>query len=204
MSRCLPSSALKLLAPVCLGAILATGCARKSELAKAQGEVAELRAKIALLEQERVPRAELDQARTAAAAAQERVAALDRELTITREQLSGAQAQMVAAQERAVALERRAVSPETKVPEPPSSPGLAKGTYIIKDDTVVYSRDAQLNFANGVTITSPSGVMLSDKDREIVAGDLVVETPKTIVAPAAGAGSVGKPKESADQPPGSK
>ena len=204
MSRFLPSSVLKRLPLVGLGVLLLTGCARRSELAKAQGEVADLQAKVALLEQQRVPRAELDQARAATAAALERVATLNQELTVTREQLTGAQAQMVAAQERAVALERRAVSPDVKVPEQPLAPGLGKGTYTIKDDTVVYSRDAQLNFANGMTITSPSGLMLSDKDREIVAGDLVVETPRGTAAPAAASATAAKPAVTEARPPESK
>jgi len=182
-----------------------TGCVRKSELARAESEVAALQEKVRLLEQQRVPRTVLDHSRAEVAAANERLAALAQELAVTREQLTGVQVQMVAAQERALALERRAVSPDAKVPESSASAGLAKGTYTVKDgDTLVYSRDAQLNFANGVTITSPSGLMLSDKDREIVAGDLVVEAPRPPPAPAAGTATTEKPAVLAERPAGGK
>ena len=160
-----------------LGAVW-TGCVRKSELTKSQGELAALQEKIRLLEQQRVPRAEFEQAQAAGAAAQEKLAVVTQELSGTREQLTGAQELLVVAQERESAATRRLSALAAKAPETTLALGLVQGTYTLKDDTIVYSRDAQLNFANGVTITSPTGMMLSDKDREIVAGNLIVETPR--------------------------
>jgi hypothetical protein len=156
---------------LCASLALATGCVRKSELAKAQSELAGLQEKIRQLEQQRVPKADLDAAQAAVATAQEKTAALAQELKGTREQLA-------ATEERVIATERRLSRPDPKMPETVLSPGLVKGSYTLLDDTIVYSRDAQLNFGNGVTISSPTGLMLSDKDRAIVAGDLVIETPR--------------------------
>lgn len=176
-SRRSRSTIKQLLLACALGALLA-GCVRKSELTKTQGELAALQEKIRLLEQQRVPRAEFEQAQAAGAAAQERLAVVTQELSGTRAQLTGAQELLVGAQEREGAATRRLGALAAKTPEEALTLGLVHGTYTIKDDTVVYSRDAQLNFANGVTITSPTGLMLSDKDREIVAGNLIVETPR--------------------------
>lgn len=155
-----------------------TGCVPKSELARAQSEIAALQEKVRLLEQQRVPRAELEEVQAAAAVAQEKLAELRQELSSTRAHLTSTQELLVVAQARESAAERRLSAPAGQAPDAALAPGLVQGSYTVQDDTIVYSRDAQLNFANGVTITSPTGLMLSDKDREVVAGNLIVETPR--------------------------
>ena len=55
-------------------------------------------------------------------------------------------------------------------------PGLVEGTYTLLDGTVVYSPDAKLKLGTGVSISSPTGLMVSDHEQKIVGGDLAVET----------------------------
>jgi hypothetical protein len=51
---------------------------------------------------------------------------------------------------------------------------LARGSYKLVDDTMVYSPDAKLRLRNNL-ISSPNGVMVSDNEQTIVAGDLLIE-----------------------------
>lgn len=59
-----------------------------------------------------------------------------------------------------------------------SLPGLVNGTYTLVDGTVVYSPDAQLKLGSGWLISSPTGVMVSDKEQKIIAGDLTLQNAK--------------------------
>ena len=156
---------------------LALGYFLQSKLAATKDELAAVQAQTRRVEQQRVPREEFDQARAAVTVAQEKTATLTQELQVLR-------AQLAVAQDRADAAERRLSQTGAKTPKDPLSLTLVKGTYTVMDDTILYSSDAELNLGNGVTISSPSGLMISDKGREIVAGNLVVETPNT-TAPAA-------------------
>ena len=185
---------------ILLGALvaLATGYFLQSELAGTKTELAAVQEKVRLVEQQRVPRAEFEQARATVAAAQEKAAALTQELQGVREQLA-------AALDRAAAAERRMSQTGAKTPAPVLALTLVKGTYTVQDDTILYSPDAQLSLGNGITISSPSGRMLSDKEHEIVAGNLVVETPGTAVQPArdpsaAPGGKPAQPAETAGTP----
>ena len=159
---------------LCALLALSIGCVRKSELVETQSELAAAQEKIRLLEQQRVPKADLEKAQTAVADTREQLVGLEQTLKGTRDEL-------VASQEMLKATERLLSLQWAKTPETVLSPALVKGTYILLDDTIRYSADAQLNFGNGVMISSPTGLMLSDKDRAIVAGDLVVETPHETV-----------------------
>jgi len=176
----LPATPVLILVGVVLA--LTAGCAKKSELVRAQAEVAVLEEKIKVLEAQRVPKAELDRAEAVAAVALERTEVLEQEL-------KGTRAQLAFSQEKASQSERRLTLLGAKAPEPVFAPDLVRGSFTQKDDTIFYSPDAQLNFGNGVMISSPSGLMLSDKERAIVAGDLVVETPRESARPTTG----GKP-----------
>jgi hypothetical protein len=60
-------------------------------------------------------------------------------------------------------------------------PGLIRGTYTLLDGTVIYSPDAQLKVGTGTLISSPTGLMVSDEEQEIIGGDLAIETEKATV-----------------------
>lgn len=53
---------------------------------------------------------------------------------------------------------------------------LVKGTSSQEDGTIVYSVDAQLDIGNGMTVSSYSGVMVSDEDMKHISGDLLVQS----------------------------
>jgi len=57
---------------------------------------------------------------------------------------------------------------------------LGKGSYKLVDGTMVYSPDAKLRLRSNL-ISSPSGVMVSDSEKKIVAGDLEIERPNGIL-----------------------
>jgi hypothetical protein len=151
---------------------LATVWLRTSELAAVRTELATARATIDVVEQQRVPKADLARARAAAAAAGERTAALERELADTREQLAATQEKI-----RVAELRMNLQADKSSAAPPSSSPGLVKGTYTLLEDTLVYSPDARLRVGDNILISSPTGLMLSDKEVATVAGDLAVETP---------------------------
>ncbi len=159
---------------LCAALALLTGCVRKSELTNAQSEVADLQERIRLLEEQRVPRTDLDAAQATADAAQRKLDQLQQELKGTRDQLAESQ-------EKVTLAERRLSLQGANGPAPVFPPGLVKGSYKLMEDTILYSPDAQLNFGNGITISSPTGMMMSDRERGIVAGDLIVETPSEIM-----------------------
>ena len=53
---------------------------------------------------------------------------------------------------------------------------LTKGTSSPVDGTIVYSADAQLDIGNGMTVSSYSGVMVSDEAMKHISGDLLVQS----------------------------
>lgn len=118
----------------------------------------------------RVPRSELIQARAAEAGARREVAAARQELAQMREQLAAAQEKV----------RRAETHPDTAAGAPAEAPApaseLVKGSYLVIDDTRVYSPDAELKVGRDIVISSPSGLMLSDNDMSLVAGDLSVKT----------------------------
>lgn len=155
---------------LCVLAALSLAWFHQSELATVRAELLAAREKIVVTERQRVPKEELVKAQAAVAATEEKMAGLEEELEGTREQLVASQASARAAQRHLSML-------RDNTPETGASPGLVKGTYALMDDTLVYSADAQLKVGKSVLISSPTGLMLSDREVATVAGDLAVETP---------------------------
>jgi hypothetical protein len=148
------------------------GCVPKSEWDATQKELAAAQEKIAALERERVPRSDYDAAQSAALLFEEKAAALERALAQTRAQL--------AAQEK-LELERQLAE---KIAAAPRPAGLVQGTFEFANGTKVYSPDAVLNFGPNLRVSSSTGLMVSDPQHKIVAGelnliakDVVLETP---------------------------
>jgi hypothetical protein len=53
---------------------------------------------------------------------------------------------------------------------------LTKGTFTEVDGEIVYGPGAELDLGNGMLVSSPSGVMVSDVDQRHIAGDLVIDS----------------------------
>jgi len=66
---------------------------------------------------------------------------------------------------------------DSKVQEMTRKLNIARGTYTLLDETVVYSADAQLIMANGFLVSSSDGELVSDHEQKIVGGDLIVRMP---------------------------
>jgi hypothetical protein len=60
--------------------------------------------------------------------------------------------------------------------DPPRVARLTKGTFTEVDGEIVYGPDAELDLGNGMLVSSPSGVMVSDVDQRHFAGDLVIDS----------------------------
>ncbi len=88
----------------------------------------------------------------------------------------------------------RPIDPTGPIPENPvelangsfnatAKPALLSGNFTRENDALVYDADARLRLANDLTLSSPTGVMVSDEQQKIFAGDMAVETARnTIVA----------------------
>jgi len=153
--------------------LLVSGCARKSELEATRENLAEAQRKIESLENERVSRANYDVARSSLKLADERIAALERELKLTQEQLI---VQAVVQPTDGSASRLVATSADR-----PTTPGLTTGTYEIANGTHVYSADAELNFGQHLRISSPSGLMVSDPEHKVVGGDLSIKSKDMVL-----------------------
>ena len=89
-----------------------------------------------------------------------------------------------AAPDRDGALEPVAADPAPQAQSPADAPvagaervaHLMKGTSSPVDGTIVYSADAQLDIGNGMTVSSYSGVMVSDEEMKHISGDLLVQS----------------------------
>jgi hypothetical protein len=53
---------------------------------------------------------------------------------------------------------------------------LTKGTFTEVDGEIVYGPGAELEIGNGMLVSSPSGVMVSDVEQRHIAGDLVIDS----------------------------
>jgi hypothetical protein len=153
-----------------VAAALVLEWSHRSELAVVRNELVAAREETQAVKVERVPRAELARAQAAVAATEDKLAVLERDLAGTREQLAVSQE---TAKEALLNLNLM----RDNTPAADSLTGLVKGTSTLLDDTLVYSADAQLRLGKSVVVSSPTGLMLSDKDLATVAGDLAVETP---------------------------
>jgi hypothetical protein len=149
--------------------VLLCGCARKSELAEAREDLAVAQRKIEALENERVPKTQYDSTQASLKIADERIATLERELTLRQEQID--------AQEKTGLL----LGPKLDALERPVALGLVKGGYVLSNDTHVYTPDALLNFGNHLLVSSPTGLMVSDPDQKIVGGDLNIKTKDVLI-----------------------
>jgi len=150
-------------------ALLLCGCRRNAELAEARENLAEAQRKIAAIEAEQISRIDYERTRASLQSADEHIAVLERTLKLRQEQL--------AVQDRT---RQQTVQPPTteataKPIEIPTTLTLLKGVYETTNDTHVYSHDAQLNFGEHLQISSPTGMMVSDSDQKIVAGDLSIK-----------------------------
>lgn len=63
----------------------------------------------------------------------------------------------------------------------PALPLPTNGLYTVERDAVVYSRDTTVRFGANSTVSSPSGVMVSDLEQKMIVGDLAMETPNGTV-----------------------
>jgi hypothetical protein len=158
---------MKLITLLIAFSILLGGCARKSELETARENLAEAQRKIEALENERVPRVQYDATRASLKNADDRIVTLERELSVAQEQL--------ATQEKVKSSGEGASPPEANTSERPLALGMAKGAYVLSNETYVYSPDAQLNFGSHLQISSPTGLMVSDPEQKIVGGDLSIK-----------------------------
>jgi len=149
------------------------GCARKSDLDAARADLAEAQHQVETLRSQRVPRAQYQEAQASLKAADERIAAMERELQSARDQL--------AAQQGLAITEGSVKGPKTDNSGEPQLTGLVSGTYTTSNDTLVYSRDAQLKLGKNLQVSSPSGLMVSDSDQKIVGGDLSIKAKDVLL-----------------------
>jgi hypothetical protein len=54
---------------------------------------------------------------------------------------------------------------------------LGKEAEVLGDGTLVYGPEARIQLPNGIIISSPSGVMVSDASRTHIDGDLLIDSP---------------------------
>jgi multidrug efflux pump subunit AcrA (membrane-fusion protein) len=155
---------MKSLPLILIVSILLSGCARKFELEKARADLTEAQQKIAVLENERVPRSQYEQARASLKSADRQITELDQELKRTQQQL--------AVLEKAKQSVEAIAGQESRGAENPERLDLEKGAYERASETYVYSSDAQLNFGRHLQISSPTGLMVSDPEQKIIGGDL--------------------------------
>jgi hypothetical protein len=149
------------------------GCARKSELDAARSDLAEAQHKIETLRSQRVPRIQYEEAQASLKAADERIAATERELQIAREQIAA---------QRGLGIGDGSVKqPEAQNSSELERTVLASGTYSTANDTFVYSPDALLKFGKNLQISSPSGLMVSDSEQRIVGGDLSIKAKNVLL-----------------------
>jgi flavin-binding protein dodecin len=164
---------MKIISLLIACSILLSGCARKSELEAARENLAEAQRKIDTLENERVSKTKYDVARASLKLADERIAALERELKLAQEQ-----AVLLAS---AQPTSDSAGQPSVVAPDRPTTSGLIKGTYEVANETHVYSPDAELNFGQHLRISSPTGLMVSDPEHKVVGGDLSIKSKDMVM-----------------------
>jgi hypothetical protein len=146
--------------------IFCCGCARDSELEMERAKLAEAQRQIEVLENERVPRTQYDNTRASLKVADEKINALERELTVAETKL--------AAQVEANLARERANGSDPNRSATPTALGLIKGEYEQANETYVYSPESQLAFGRHLQISSPTGLMVTDPEQKIVGGDLSI------------------------------
>jgi hypothetical protein len=89
--------------------------------------------------------------------------------------------------------ETPASRPPSATPQPPplenrerkieNAPALLSGSFTRENDALIYDADARLRLPNDITLSAPTGVMVSNEQQTVFAGDMALETARnTIVA----------------------
>jgi hypothetical protein len=71
-------------------------------------------------------------------------------------------------------------NPESKIENPPAL--LLEGTFAKESNALVYESDAKLQLPNNVFLSSPTGVMVSDEQQKIFAGDMQLLSSKQTIS----------------------
>ena len=142
-----------------------------SRLDQRATELAAAQARIKATEAQRVPRADFDSARRDLSEADQKIMTLE-------DELKNARVRTAALTERVAALQSQAALPRPDKPGAVAKPGLIKGGYTMMDESVVYFPDSQFRLGNDLLVSSPKGMMVSDKEQEIFGGDLLLQTPQ--------------------------
>jgi hypothetical protein len=100
-----------------------------------------------------------------------------RRLQLTESKLTKAVATLDALERQtAIALDKKEAASPTPTKKLMLS-GLAQGSYEVEHEAVVFSPDAKLRLLDDMTISSPTGVMVSDLNQKMIVGNLKIETP---------------------------
>ncbi len=142
-----------------------------SRLETTEAELAAARGKVKATEDQRVPREDLDLTQNQLNEAEKKILAMQ-------EELKDSQTLITALNDRVALMESQPNLPHPVRPRPPVKPGLIKGGYRLMDENMVYLTDSQYRLGEDLFVTSPKGMMMSDKDQQIFGGDLVLQTPQ--------------------------
>ena len=142
-----------------------------SRLEQSKADLAAARDKIKATEELRVPRSDFDSTRSELLDAEKKITALQDELKNT-------QGQTTALSEWIAAMKNQPGLPRPAGPKPVTKPGLIKGGFRIMDENMVYLPDSQYRMGADLFVTSPKGMMMSDKDQQIFGGDLQLHLPQ--------------------------
>jgi len=93
-------------------------------------------------------------------------------------ELKNSQVQVAALSDRVTVMENQPAALRSLKPRAPVKVGLMKGGYRIQDENMVYLSDSQYRLSEDLFVTSPGGMMMSDKDQMIFGGDLLLQTPQ--------------------------
>lgn len=100
----------------------------------------------------------------------------------SRRQIEALRTNLASVSARLEASEKRQVSSATPTPGAvplqvkTASPLITtEGSFTREEGAIVYGPDAKVRLENGDSVSSPSGVMVSDQDQKIIVGDLKLE-----------------------------
>ena len=60
-------------------------------------------------------------------------------------------------------------------------PHITTGTTSVQNDLKIYSFDATIDLGRGQSVSSPTGIMVSDEHLKIIGGDLAVQMPRGVI-----------------------
>jgi len=142
-----------------------------SRLQQREADLAAAREKIKATEEERVPRSDLDSTQGELLDAAKKILALE-------DELKKAQGQVATLSNRVTFMESQPNAPRLPKPRPVTKAGLMKGGFRIMEENVVYLPDSQYRLGEDLFVTSPQGMMMSDKEQTVFGGDLLLQTPQ--------------------------